>query len=262
MILGLVLLAGCGPWGDTGPPDDLRCTSRQHRRCARQVPAGSVRVGAQADDPSAPGHDPAAAPEEAPSRLVQVPSFWLHELEVPFEVWPECVAAGACAAQADVPGVPRGGPGDLAGVLTAVTRAEAEAVCAFLGGRLPTELEWEAAARGADGRRYPWGDATPCTPGEPYDRLADRTPAARRQVPACAALEAPADPRGHGPFGHRDLAWGPAEWVSGSWAGDARVGVQRGGAWTATEASFLRAAARQPAPVDVRMFDVGVRCAF
>ena len=67
-----------------------------------------------------------------------------------------CVEAGPCSA----PPLAAGGRRFLAPDLpaTMITWSEAATFCAFRGGRLPTEAEWERAARGVNGRRYPWGN--------------------------------------------------------------------------------------------------------
>ncbi|HEY8376561.1 MAG TPA: formylglycine-generating enzyme family protein [Nannocystis sp.] len=130
-----------------------------------QIPGGVFVMG------SVPEHFNAAPSQEVPAvrwsgnppRHVAVPSFWIDLHEVTRAAYAECVAAGKCTPASCPEG--QDDPGTKADPRivdalpqTCVTHAQAEAYCAFAGGRLPTEAEWEYAARGPDARIYPWGN--------------------------------------------------------------------------------------------------------
>jgi formylglycine-generating enzyme required for sulfatase activity len=131
---------------------------------------------------------------------------------------------------------------------TGLTREEAEAFCAWLGHdvRLPTGAEWEAAARGTDGRPFPWGETF----------YAERCNCADSgwgwTVPVAA------HPGGAGPFGTEQQAGNVWEWVADR--GDDGWGVVRGGSYLDTEWG-LRASRVQPADPERATNTTGFRLA-
>src|SRR5262249_48335217 len=87
---------------------------------------------------------------------VHVDGFAIDRKEVTVRDYKACVEAGACALDPLVAG-PAGYVADALPIVE-VTWPEARAFCAWRGGRLPTEAEWERAARGDDARIWPWGE--------------------------------------------------------------------------------------------------------
>ncbi len=142
------------------------------------IAGGTFWMGAQKKDRQSPGYDPAAFENEAPVRLVTVSPFVLGRFPVTVQEFRRFVEAGnegyldpRCWQRPGWAWRERGGytgPGSWSEQLrhpnrpiTEVSWYEADAYCRWVGGRLPTEAEWEFAARGEGGRRYPWGDDEP-----------------------------------------------------------------------------------------------------
>ncbi|MBI3007076.1 MAG: formylglycine-generating enzyme family protein [candidate division NC10 bacterium] len=158
------------------------------------------------------------------------------------------------------------GPGDSAEgrethPAVQVSARDAAAFCRWAGLRLPAEEEWEFAARGADGRRYPWGDAPP--------RQEGRRRANFGTVPCCAAdasdghlRTAPIGsfPAGASPFGLLDMAGNVWEWTASPFPGKPRLVALRGGGW-GNNPWCLRASYRHANPADIGLDMVGFRCA-
>ena len=142
------------------------------------IPGGTFWMGAQKTDPEAPGYDPEAYEDEAPVRRVTVSPFLLGRFPVAVQEFRRFVEAGDEGYLDPRCWHPEGwawrdrnehtGPGSWSEQLrhpnrpvTEVSWYEADAYCRWVGGRLPTEAERELAARGEEGRRYPWGQEEP-----------------------------------------------------------------------------------------------------
>ncbi len=148
-----------------------------------------------------------------------------------------------------------------------ITWAEASEFCRAQGKRLPTEAEWEKAARGDTGHLFPWGQHPP-TP-----ELAKFGQYHVHEIPIVAPVER--GEKGRSPYGLHHMAGNAAEWVN-DWFGidyyatmpdrnpegpaTGRYKVVRGGSWK-SEPALLRTATRGGASPDRRAATIGVRCA-
>lgn len=166
------------------------------------VPAGTVRMG---------GLDVFAdRKDELPVHDVRLDAFWLDQLEVTNAMYLLCVQAGACSPPADWASDRRPSYFNTEEFkdypVVHVTWQQAAAYCTWAGRRLPTEAEWERAARGDDFRNFPWGDDPPSAAYANFDRLVRDT------------SRVGSYPSGASPFGALDMAGNVWEWVADYYA--------------------------------------------
>lgn len=144
--------------------------------------------------------------------------------------------------------------------VTCLTHAEAQKLCAWKGGRLPTHEEWELAARGTrDARLFPWGDAWDPEFANWGDRDITGTVAPGRLDGFAWSAPVGIFHKGHSPFGLRDMAGNVSEWVATSKR--APTPQARGGSWLSAPYD-LRVTKRLTLDASTARTDVGVRCAY
>lgn len=247
-----------------------------------RIPAGAFQMGSDESEVLAAladcvreayGHrcSPTLFSNETPRHRVQLSSYWIDRFEVSVADYERCVAIGRCSERPVSDATRRFDRADFP--VSRVTWNDAAGYCAQRGARLPTEAEFERAARGLRERRYPWGnlfnvwaanhgrfgwDATDATDG-----FAELAP-----LGSFAA--------GATPEGIHDLAGNVAEWVAdrysptydagqvsdprGPGIGGSNLRVVRGGSYA--QARFRqRGAARAFAEPGERRSTLGFRCA-
>ncbi|MFH2009188.1 MAG: SUMF1/EgtB/PvdO family nonheme iron enzyme [bacterium] len=141
--------------------------------------------------------------DERPQRKIWLSAFDIDRTETTVAQYDRCVKAGACAAPRCVSAKqqPERRPRHP---VVCVPWKQAAAYCAWTGKRLPTEAEWEKAARGRSGRLYPWGNAAPSCELASYSGC--KKPSSTLPVGSL--------PKGKSVYGALDMAGNVWEWVA------------------------------------------------
>lgn len=271
---------------DSGPRpplqwESLTWTSPADGMLLIGIPAGAFWMGSPRDDIY-------AEPDERPTHRVRLSGFWIDSTEVTNAMYARCVEAGACTPPptAFAPFSPHpyyGAAAFEAYPVVNVTWQQANEYCTWAGRRLPTEAEWEKAARGLDARRFPWewiGVADPeklnfCDQGCAF---AWHVPNVDDGYPETAPVGS--YPKGASPYGVLDLAGNVWEWTA-DWYAEAYYSksppadptgpeagvwrVVRGGSWLdgvhGRVLVHARSANRNSQLPETARSDLGFRCA-
>jgi len=219
------------------------------------VPAGEFTMGSDNGDDN-----------EKPVHVVLMDAFWIDQTEITNDMYALCVKDGACDAPGSKESLTRptyyGEAEYNSYPVIFVDWNRAKTYCQWAGRRLPTEAEWEKAARGTESFVYPWGNAMPDKYLLNYnDFIGDTT-------------EVGIYPNGASPYGALDMAGNVWEWVNDWFAPDyyqnsavsnplgpstGRTHVLRGGSWNLNEA-LVRSTYRGTHPSEPNLA-IGFRCA-
>ncbi len=251
VLIGLWALSN--RFGSSGPPPPPTSDMVE-------VPGGEFFMGCNEEV------DSDCQDDEKPGGRVRVSSFRIDKTEVTVAAYRECVEAGRCArdtfvTKSDVNRCNWGSSDRDDHPMNCVNWSGADTYCRWKGQRLPTEEEWEKAARGTDGRKYPWGN-------EGFGKtkvanIADRNTTfgwALKSYDDGYEETAPVGsyPRGASPYGALDMAGNVYEWTS-SWYERGKFRSLRGGSWL-YKPRYVRASYRDWGAPSVQDYGVGFRC--
>jgi formylglycine-generating enzyme required for sulfatase activity len=218
------------------------------------VPAGEFIMGSEVRD------------DEMPVHKVGLDAFWIDQTEVTNVMYAKCVADGACEEPTSKKSRTHSDYYDNPEFenypVIYVEWNMAKAYCEWADRRLPTEAEWEKAARGDDGRTYPWGNESPNENLLNFaENIGDTT-------------EVGAYPNGGSVYGALDMAGNVWEWVGSLYQPypydpedgreelDTKRGiVYRGGSWLASDDVTRSANRADFGPTGYSLNDIGFRCA-
>ena len=242
-----------GRKGDS--PDQARTPSKKKKKKAAggrkptvqpSVPSGMVKVpGGEFLMGCNEDVDSQCDPDEKPSRTVNVPTFYIDKTEVTVAAYGKCVEAEQCKRETfwtkdDSKYCNRGYDKRDRHPMNCVSWHGAAAYCKFVGKRLPSEAEWEKAARGTDGRKYPWGNkpSASCSravidDGKTKDTAGSETDGCGRD----STWPVGSKSAGNSPFGVSDMVgnvweW-TADWYEHSSIKRGKYRSVRGGSWFA-----------------------------
>lgn len=169
--------------------------------------------------------------QESSKQTITLPAFWMDVFEVTNADYAKIRGHNFDTDKANHP-------------VTNVSWNQAAIYCRAKGKHLPSEQEWEKAARGTDGRRYPWGNSYSPELVNAEGRQRGTTPVGQF-------------PDGKSPYGLQDMAGNAMEWTSSE---EEEAKVFRGGSW-ASSATDVRTTYRGRNSPAYRLADVGFRCA-
>lgn len=184
------------------------------------------------------------------NQRMSLPAFYLDRYEVTTSRYSSFMREATQSAPYKWHEVDLGSDGDLP--VIGVSWHDAEAYCRHYGKRLPSEKEWEKAARGTDGRHYPWGNQ------EPSQSLASYDWGGREWKGYGILASVESFDSGKSPYGISHMAGNVWEWTSSDYGRGAKV--IRGGSWL-TDPKKLRSATRDGVTPPDGSSDLGFRCA-